>query len=98
MFLSSRFAASAARDLARPPISCTGHGWPKMSSHCPAAPSGSTAYERATLSYAMIQDVNGFTGGTVDGRQGQLRDSDATVGYVPNDLHNYAVAFVLNVP
>ena len=33
------------------------------------------------VSYAMTQDVGGFTGGTNDARQGQLRDSDATVGY-----------------
>src|SRR5205807_2362852 len=33
------------------------------------------------VSYAMIQDVAGFTGGTADGRQGQLRDGDDTAGY-----------------
>jgi hypothetical protein len=33
------------------------------------------------LSYALIQDKAGYSGGTDNGRRGQLRDSDAFLGY-----------------
>ncbi|MEP7120032.1 MAG: dockerin [Byssovorax sp.] len=34
-----------------------------------------------TLSYALIQDKSGYSGGTDNGRRGQLRDSDPFIGY-----------------
>lgn len=39
------------------------------------------AGQGVTLSYAMIQDKSGYSGGTDNGRRGQLRDSDAFLGY-----------------
>ena len=33
------------------------------------------------LSYALIQDKAGYSGGTDNGRRGQLRDTDAFIGY-----------------
>ncbi len=37
--------------------------------------------QNLTLSYALIQDKAGYSGGTDNGRRGQLRDSDAFLGY-----------------
>jgi hypothetical protein len=39
------------------------------------------AGQGVTLSYALIQDKSGYSGGTDNGRRGQLRDSDAFTGY-----------------
>ncbi len=42
-----------------------------------ASPTG----QSLALSYAMIQDKSGYSGGTDNGRRGQLRDSDPFIGY-----------------
>jgi hypothetical protein len=63
-----------------------------------AAPTG----QNLTLSYALIQDKSGYSGGTDNGRRGQLRDSDPFVGYdaqtIACDVQQGSTTIVATMP